>query len=91
MSMQNVPDDELIDRGEQGLRGQGASIEAMRRLRVAVEDSSGKSDTYSRRMFCLTIILAILTLIQVLAAVPSIEDWYKRYTQAKSDAYLSAD
>jgi hypothetical protein len=57
-----------------GMQGQGATVEAMRRLRVAIEKSSAKSDTYSRRMLLLTIVLIVLTL--VCHAPPSSVCWY---------------
>jgi hypothetical protein len=59
-----------------GLQGQGAPVEAMRRLRVAIEQLSAKSDTYSRRMWWLTIILTVLTLVQAIAAIPVIKAWF---------------
>ena len=67
-----LSDEELARIAQDGLQGQGAPVEAMRRLRVAIEKSSVKSDVYSRRMFWLTIVLIILTLVQVIAAVPAI-------------------
>jgi hypothetical protein len=70
-----LSDEELARIARDGLQGQGAPVEAMRRLRVAIETASDKSDTYSRRMFCLTIVLAILTLLQVIAVVPIISSW----------------
>jgi hypothetical protein len=48
----------------------------MRRLRVAIEQLSAKSDTYSRRMWWLTIILTVLTLVQAIAAIPVIKAWF---------------
>jgi hypothetical protein len=59
-----------------GADGQGAPVEAMRRLRVAIEQSSAKSDVYSRRMFWLTVILTVLTVVQVIAAIPIIKAWF---------------
>jgi hypothetical protein len=47
----------------------------MRRLRVAIEQSSAKSDVYSRRMFWLTVILTVLTVVQAIAAIPIIKAW----------------
>jgi len=57
-------DGELAQIARDGMQGQGASVEAMRRLRVAM-----KSDTYSRRMLWLTIVLTVLTVVQVVAAI----------------------
>jgi hypothetical protein len=60
-----LSDEELARIAQDGLQGQGAPVEAMRRLRVAMETSS-------RQMFWLTIVLVFLTLVQVVAAVPAI-------------------
>jgi hypothetical protein len=68
----HLSDEKLARIAQDGLQGQGAPVEAMRRLRLAIETASGKSDTYSRRMFWLTIVLAVLTLVQVIAVVPTI-------------------
>jgi hypothetical protein len=76
-----LSDDKLTRVAQDGMQGQGATVEAMRRLRVAIEMSSAKSDIYSRRMFALTIVLAILTVAQVIAAVPAIIDVIKSVVQ----------
>jgi hypothetical protein len=68
----NLSDEKLAHVAQDGLQGQGAPVEAMRRLRVAIETASSKSDTYSRRMLWLTVVLAALTLVQVIAVVPTI-------------------
>jgi hypothetical protein len=67
-----LSDDKLARIAQDDLQGQGAPVEAMRRLRVALERASRKSDTYSRRMLWLTIVLAVLTLVQAIAVVPTI-------------------
>jgi hypothetical protein len=61
-------DDRLTAEAESGLRGQGALVEAMRRLRESVDRFSTSSDTYARRMLWLTIAIGILTLVQVVVA-----------------------
>ena len=71
----DLSDEKLAAIAQQGLQGQGAPVEAMRRLRVAIEKSSAKSDIYSRRMWWLTIVLAVLTLVQAIAAIPVIKVW----------------
>ena len=71
-----LSDEKLARIAQDGMQGQGAPVEAMRRLRVAIEKSSAKSDTYSRRMLWLTIVLIALTLVQVIAAVPIIKSWF---------------
>jgi hypothetical protein len=48
-------DDELADAAQQGMYGQGAQVEAMRRLRTTIEVFSDSSDRYSRRMLWLTL------------------------------------
>ncbi len=68
----DLSDEKLARVAQGGLQGQGAPVEAMRRLRVAIEIASSKSDTYSRRMLWLTIVLALLTLVQVIGVVPTI-------------------
>ena len=47
-----LTDEKLARIAQEGLQGQGAPVEAMRRLRVAIEQSSAKSDVYSRRIRC---------------------------------------
>jgi hypothetical protein len=69
---QTLSDEKLARIAQDDLQGQGAPVEAMRRLRLALETASRKSDTYSRRMFWLTIVLAVLTLVQVIAVLPTI-------------------
>jgi hypothetical protein len=75
----NLTDDKLADIAQEGITGQGAPVEAMRCLRVAIEQSSAKSDTYSRRMFWLNIILAVLTLVQAIAVGPAVETMIKQW------------
>ncbi len=68
----NLSDEKLASVAQEGLQGQGAPVEAMRRLRVAIEIASVRSDTYSRRMLWLTLVMAALTFVQVIAAIPAI-------------------
>jgi hypothetical protein len=68
-------DDELADAAQQGITGQGAQVEAMRRLKESIVTFSGSSDRYSRRMLWLTIVLLILTLVQAIAVLPTIKAW----------------
>jgi hypothetical protein len=70
-----LPDDKLAAMAQEGLQGQGAHVEAMRRLRVSIERAGERSDRYSRLMLWLTIILAILTFVQVIAVLPTIKAW----------------
>ncbi len=55
----HLRDEELAEIAQRGLQGQGAPVEAMRRLRLAIENTGKKGDIYSRRMLWLTIILAV--------------------------------
>jgi len=57
-------DDELAKEAQTGVRGQGAIVEATRRLRESIRAFSISSDKYSRWMFWLTIVLTVLTLVQ---------------------------
>ncbi len=70
-----LTDEKLARIAQDGLQGQGAPVEAMRRLRVAIEQSSAKSDIYSRRMLWPNIILTVLTVVQVIAAILTIKGW----------------
>ena len=64
-----LTDERLANAAEQGPHAQ---IEAMRRLRVAIDRASAKNEAYLRRMFWLNITLAIMTLAMAIAAVPII-------------------
>jgi hypothetical protein len=70
-----LSNDELARIAQNGLQGQGAPVEAMRRLRDALERASAKSDTYSRRMLWLTVAIFLLTAVQVIAAFPDEVRW----------------
>jgi hypothetical protein len=72
----DLSDEKLAKIAQEGMQGQGAPVEAMRRLRVAIEESSAKSDTYSLRMLWLTIMITALTLVQAIAAFPVIKGWF---------------
>jgi hypothetical protein len=72
----DLPDDELARIAQGGMQGQGAPVEAMRRLRVAIENARQRSDTDSRRMLWLTVVIGLMTLVQVLALGPSIMAWW---------------
>jgi len=52
--------------------GPHAQIEAMRRLRVAIDRASAKNETYLRRMLVLNITLAIMTFALLITAVPTV-------------------
>ena len=77
--IQDLPDDRLDEVARSDIQGSGPVVEAMRRLRVAIEKSNVESASYSRRMFWLSIILGLLTLVQAIAAVPTIMAWFARH------------
>lgn len=72
----DLSDDKLAHIAQEGLQGQGSPVGAMRRLRVTIEQSGAESDTYSRRMLYLNIIVTALTLAQAIAVVPVIRAWF---------------
>ncbi len=53
-------------------QGPHAQVEAMRRLRVAIEKASAKNDIYLRRMFWLNITLTIMTFALAIVAVSTV-------------------
>ncbi len=64
-----LTDDRLASAAEQGPHAQ---IEAMRRLRVAIDRASAQSEMYLRRMFWLNVTLTLMTLAMAIAAIPTI-------------------
>ncbi len=46
-----------------------AQVEAMRRLRVAIDQASAKTESYLRRMFWLNITLVVMTFALAIVAV----------------------
>jgi hypothetical protein len=58
-------DDELFAAAEAGLKGHGAVVEAMRRLRNTLDALRRSNDRYSKLMSFLTIVLTILTAVQL--------------------------
>ncbi len=50
-------------------QGPHAQVEAMRRLRVAIDQASAKTESYLRRMFWLNITLAVMTFALAIVAV----------------------
>ena len=81
---QALTDEQLAEVAHQDLRGQGAPVEAMRRLRVAIEKLNVNSDNPARLMSRFTIVVVFLTLVQAIAAVaaiiaafPVIQAWFQ--------------
>jgi hypothetical protein len=68
-----LSDQQLAKIAQEGMQGQGAPVEAMRRLRRALERASQSSDKYSQRMFWLT----VLTAVQAISALEVIKNWFK--------------
>lgn len=68
----SLSEEELARVARDDLQGDGALVEAMRRLRAVIETASAKGDTYSRRMLYLTIVLTILTIVKVIAVFPAV-------------------
>ena len=60
---------QLADEAQAGMRGQGAIVEAMHRLTVRLDAFSKSSDRYSSRMFWLSMILLVLTMVQAAAVI----------------------
>ncbi|MGA8653075.1 MAG: hypothetical protein WB677_21125 [Xanthobacteraceae bacterium] len=67
-----LTDEQLAEVAHQDLQGRGASVEAMRRLRVAMEELSVSSNNSARLMLRFTIVVVFLTLVQAIAAIASI-------------------
>jgi hypothetical protein len=65
MNWPKQSDDELIAEAQTGSRGQGAVVEAMRRLRSSIDALRQSFDYYATWMMALTIVLAILTALLV--------------------------
>jgi hypothetical protein len=72
-----LSDQQLAKVAQDGLQGQGAPVETMRRLRVALERAGESSDRYARRMFWLTVIITLLTAVQAISAIDVIRNWLR--------------
>jgi len=59
-------DEELVKHAQDGMQGQGAVVEAMRRLRVSTESLKVSTEKYSRWLVALTVILTVLTVVLVI-------------------------
>jgi hypothetical protein len=64
-----LPDDTLATAAQQGPRAQ---IEAMRRLRVAIDKATEKNEIYLHRMFWLNVTLVILTVVLTIVAMSTV-------------------
>jgi hypothetical protein len=72
-----LSDQQLAKVAKDDLQGQGAPVEAMRRLRTALEKASESNDRYSRKMFWLTLIITLLTAVQLIGAIDIVRHWVK--------------
>ncbi len=68
--------DELANEAQTGTRGQGAVVEASRRLTDRIDAFRTGSDRYSRQMFWLTVVLTVLTLVMAIPVIPVIKGWF---------------
>jgi hypothetical protein len=73
-------DDELARNADSGMAGNGAIVEAMRRLRVSTEKSSLRMERLTKRLVWLTIVLTLLTVVLmalgvVVAIDPALKLW----------------
>ena len=59
----------LADEAQQGLRGQGATVEMMRRLREATTKQQEAMNTLTKWIVGLTVTLVALTVVQVAVIV----------------------
>lgn len=56
-------DNDLVNKAEMGLRGQGAVVKAMIQLRNSIDNLDKSTSLYSKWLIFLTIIIAALTLV----------------------------
>lgn len=64
MDFKRAKDDELVDEAQTGLRGQGAVVEAMNRLKNAVIEQSESTNKLNMRLLYFTIAIFVLTALQ---------------------------
>jgi hypothetical protein len=72
--MKTATDDELVELANEP-QGGGAVVEAMRRLREAVDNAKVSADRYSRIMLVLTCVLIILTIVLAIPVVKEVWHW----------------
>ena len=78
-NLSNCSDQELAQEADQGLRGQGAAVEMMQRLKGAIEKLERASSVQQERMLNLTLwitrltwAMAVVGVIQLLASFISL-------------------
>lgn len=69
MDFTKAKDNELIDEAQTGMRGQGAVVEAMNRLKDSVTEQSGSTNKLNARLLYFTIAIFVLTALQVVILV----------------------
>lgn len=62
-------DQALVNSADEGLKGQGAIVEMMKRLKDSIESLNATSTKLNRRMICLTWVILGLTAVSVIVAV----------------------
>lgn len=61
--MKKFSDEELTNQADAGLRGQGALVEMMSRLKTSIDRLEQSTTFYSKWLVGLTLVLTLLTLI----------------------------
>lgn len=72
---QRASDKDLVEEAQLGLRGQGAVVEMMSRLRKDIDNLDKTTAVYSKIIIVLTIVMLILALIQVIVTIRSGKLW----------------
>ena len=62
-------DQELVNSADEGLKGQGAIVDMMKRLKDSIESLNATSTKLNHRMIYLTWTILILTAVSVIVAV----------------------
>jgi hypothetical protein len=65
----SATDKELVELGMELEHGAAATVEAMRRLRVAVEKANASSEQYANRLLRVTRVLVVLTIVLVVLTI----------------------
>jgi hypothetical protein len=70
-------DDELVELASQPEGGGGAIVEAMKRLREAVEKARVSADRHASRLFFLTWVLVVLTVVLAVPVIKEVWHWWR--------------
>jgi hypothetical protein len=71
-NVDKASDAELASNAELGLRGQGAVVEMMRRLRQTLQETSGAADKLNKRLLYYSVAIFFVALLQLAVFVWSI-------------------